>query len=373
MLSYSLFTFGPFSVSLINLILIALIALVSIGLRRVIHRKMKQYLLEANIRLEGRRATWLRLLSQSVYILSIYVGFLSFRINNPDVSLTDFLNYNLVESKRFTISFSQILLVTALFIGAKMAINLLKLYYSKKFNRSGESDSSREFIYIQVSKYIIYIFTFYFVLDALEIDLKLFLGGSAALLVGLGLGLQDVFKDMFSGLVLLFEGTLKIGDVVELQDSKFKEPIVAKILKINVRTTQIETRDGNVLMIPNAKLTQEYIENWSHGSELSRFSIDISVAYSSDTILVMKLLRQATLAHPKVKNPSEILVRLKNFGSNGLEFEVIFWADQSWEVNNYKSDIRLEIDRLFRQHHIVIPFPQMDIQIKKEQISSLND
>ena len=87
----------------------------------------------------------------------------------------------------------------------------------------------------------------------------------------------DLFKGVFSGLVLLFEGNVRVGDIVEISNGGKTEPIVAKILKINVRTTQIETREGNVLIIPNAKLTQEYVENWSHGSELSRFRITLTV------------------------------------------------------------------------------------------------
>lgn len=367
MFSYTLFELGPFKVCLWNLLALLVIIIVSIGLRRTIHRSLKRYLRTQNIRLEGRKETWLRLLSQSIYILTIYVSILSFRINNENITFSDFLDYLVIDTRKFDLSILQIILVIGWYLGARILVNLLKLYFNKKFRKEADYNPSTEFVYIQVSKYIIYIFTFYLILETLNINLKLFLGGSAALLVGLGLGLQDVFKDMFSGLVLLFEGTLKIGDVIELQDSKFKEPIVAKILKINVRTTQIETRDGNVLMIPNAKLTQEYIENWNHGSDLTRFLIPITVKYGSDTKLASQLLKQAALSHPKVKKNEPIQVRLKNFGTNGIELELLFWADQGWEASNYKSDIRFEIDRLFRQYGIQIPTLQMDIQIKQSK------
>ena len=361
MMSYTLFQFGPYKVCLLNLIALSIIFFIAFVLRKVIHRSMKRYLIGVNIKLEGRRATWLKLVSQSIYILAFYVAILSFNINNNEVTFTEFLNYDIIKSKKIRVNFSQILFTILLIVMARMLLNFLKLYYNKKFRGKADYNPSTEYVYVQISKYIIYIVAFYLCLQELEINPGVFLGGSAALLVGLGLGLQDVFKDWFSGLILLFEGSLKIGDIIELQDSKFKEPIVAKILKINVRTTQIETRDGNVLLIPNAKLTQEYVENWSHGTDLSRFLINVTVAYRSNTELVCTLLRQAALSHPKVNKTRPVQVRMKDFGERGLDLELIFWADQSWEASNYKSEIRFEIDRLFRQYQIQVPFPKREI------------
>jgi small-conductance mechanosensitive channel len=120
-----------------------------------------------------------------------------------------------------------------------------------------------------------------------------------------------------------------------------------------------------MLIIPNTKLTQEQIANWSHGSELSRFKINISVDYGSDTELVQRLLKQAALAHPKVKNSHPISIILNNFGDSGLEMQLVFWADQSWDIAIYKSEIRFEIDRLFRENNIIIPYPKRSVIIDK--------
>jgi small-conductance mechanosensitive channel len=166
---------------------------------------------------------------------------------------------------------------------------------------------------------------------------------------------------------LLIEGNLRVGDIVEIygtsksNQKSSTSAIVAKILKINVRTTQIQTREGNVLIIPNTRLTQEQIENWSHGSELTRFTINVMVDFGADTELIDRLLIQAAMAHPKVKKSHPVIVRLANFGDNGLELELIFWADQSWDINNYKSEIRFEIDRLFREYNINFPYPHRTI------------
>lgn len=367
MLSYTLFRFGPYEVCLLNLIALFLIFFVAYVVRKFIHRALKRYLLNANIHLQGRRATWLRLLSQSIYLLAGYVAIMSFKINNDAVTFTEFLNFDIIKLNKFKVNFYQIIFIIANIIIARMLLNFLRLYFNKKFRGKADYNPSTEYVYIQISKYVIYITTFFFCLNQLEINPSVFLGGSAALLVGLGLGLQDVFKDWFSGLILLFEGTMKIGDVIELKDAKFKEPIVAKVLKINVRTTQIETRDGNVLLIPNAKLTQEYVENWSHGNNIMRFTIDLVVAYHCDIELVKTLLRQAALSHPKVNKTHPVIVRMRDFGERGLNLELMFWVDQTWDANNYKSEVRFEIDRLFRLYNVRIPAPQRQVWINNTE------
>jgi small-conductance mechanosensitive channel len=96
--------------------------------------------------------------------------------------------------------------------------------------------------------------------------------------------------------------------------------------------------------------------------------IKVSVAYGTDCELVSRLLKQAALAHPKVRKSEPVEARLSNFGNNGLELDLVFWADQSWDINLHKSEIRFEIDRLFRQYEIVIPFPQSTIHFADNTI-----
>ncbi|HLP53656.1 MAG TPA: mechanosensitive ion channel domain-containing protein [Fluviicola sp.] len=363
MMTKTLFWLGPYKVCFWNILIIALVIFLAIVARKVIHRLLKRYLTGANIRIEGRRITWLRLLSQTVYVLAGYFAILSFKINNHNVSFQKFLDYKFIHYKNFSINFENIIAVVLIFFGAKVTINLINLYLQRRFRKDEHFDRGTEYVYMQVTKYVIYTIAFIFCLGALNVQPSIFLGGSAALLVGLGLGLQDVFKDMFSGFVLLFEGTIRVGDVIEFNDGKSSENIVAKILKINVRTTQIETRDGNILIVPNTKLTQEYVENWSHGSNLSRFRINLVVPYNVNTQMVSDLLVQAAMSHPKVKKSEPIQVRMTDFGDHGLCMELIFWADQSWDINQYKSEIRFEIDRLFRHYKIDFPYPKRDIHV----------
>lgn len=361
MFNAALFELGPYNVSLTNILVVGLIAFLGAIFGRVARRALKQYLGAGNFHIQGRRIAGVKLLAQAIYALAAYLALVSLQINNPQVTFSDFLDYNFINSK-IKINFGHVLSIIFIWFVAKVAVNLVQLYLHRRFRKDDTYDPGREYVYLQVAKYIIFTVSFIFMLGALDVKPGIFLGGSAALLVGLGLGLQDVFKDMFSGLVLLFEGSIRVGDVIEIGD-KSGQPIVAKILKINVRTTQIETRDGNVLIVPNARLTQEYIENWTHGTTLSRFRINLAVAYGSDTEKVQQLLEQAARSHPNVKKNEPILVRMIDFGDNGLKMELVFWADQSWDVSNIKSEIRFEIDRLFRKYGVEIPFPQREVRI----------
>jgi small-conductance mechanosensitive channel len=370
MFSETLFNIGPFNICLWNIFFLAIIFLIAAILRRIVHRLLKKYAKSANIAIEGRRVTWLKMLSQSVYLLAIYVAVLSFKFNNKDITFADLFKVKLINLPNFKLDFSDLLVMVSVFFGAKIVVNLSTLIISKRLQRSKNYDRATEFIYVQIAKYFIYIFSIFFCFQLLNIT-SLLLGGSAAILVGIGFGIQDVFKDFVAGFVLLFEAKLRVGDVVEITptskgSSKSQDTIVAKILKINLRTTEIQTREGNVLIIPNTRLTQEQVENWSHGSELTRFTIKVTVDYGSNTELIQRLLKQAALAHPNVNKNEPIFVRLADFGDSGLELELIFWADQSWDINNYKSEIRFEIDRLFREHKIKVPYPQRVMHVLHE-------
>jgi small-conductance mechanosensitive channel len=370
MLSTTLFKIGPFQICLWNVFFILIIFLVAAILRRILLRLLKKYAKSAKITIEGRRVTWLKMISQSIYLVAIYVAVLSFKFNNKYITFADLFKVKLIDLPNFKLDFSDLLVIVSVFFGARILVSFSTLLISRRLKRSKNYDKATEFIYVQIAKYFIYIFSIFFCLQLLNVT-SLLLGGSAAILVGIGFGIQDVFKDFVAGFVLLFEAKLRVGDVVEITPvskagSKSNETIVAKILKINLRTTEIQTREGNILIIPNTRLTQEQVENWSHGSELTRFTIKITVEYGSNTELIQRLLKQAALAHPNVNKNEPIMVRLADFSDNGLDLELIFWADQSWDINNYKSEIRFEIDRLFREYKIKIPYPQRVMHVMHE-------
>ena len=358
------FPVGPYTASFWVLVIWIFIFIATLFLSRIIQRLLKRYLKRPNLKIKGTRITLLRLLNQIIYISAFVLAFQAFRIENDEISLKTFLEHDIIPKVgSFHLSFMDVITIIIVFSVSRFLVNVFRLYIERRFKDSEDFDEGSRFVYVQLAKYIVYTFSVIISLQVLFENLSFLLTGSAVFLGALGFGVQNIFKDMVSGVILLFEGTIKVGDIIRVIQPSTSEEMIARVLKINVRTTKIETRDGNTLIIPNATLTQDHVENWSFGSDLTRFNIKVGVAYGSDTELVRKLLKQAAMSHPEVKKTEPIIVRMNDFGNNALEMELFFWADQTWEVELHKSEIRFEIDRLFRQHGITIPFPQRTIHM----------
>lgn len=190
--------------------------------------------------------------------------------------------------------------------------------------------------------------------------------GSAALLVGVGLGLQQTFNDIISGIILLVEGSIKVGDILDVQGD------IVKVRRIGLRTSMVENRDAFNLILPNSKIVTDQVINWSHNFKWSRFKIGVGVTYGSDVDLVMKLLADCVEKHPKVMTDRKPFARLVDFGDSALNFEVFFWSEDLFGVEQVKGDIRIAIVKAFKEHQVVIPFPQRDLHLKTSDIGFPN-
>lgn len=369
------FPVGPYTASLWVVLIWIAILIATVFISKIIQRLLKRYLKRPNLKIKGTRITLLRILNQIIYISAFILAFQAFRIEEEEISLRVFLQYDIIpQIGEFHLSFMDVITIVIVFAISRFLINVFRIYIERRFKDSEDFDEGTRFVYVQLAKYVVYTFAVIITLQILFVNLSFLLTGSAVFLGALGFGVQNIFKDMVSGIILLFEGTIKVGDIIRVVQPSTSEEMIARVLKINVRTTKIETRDGNTLIIPNSTLTQDHVENWSFGSDLTRFNIKVGVAYGSDTELVRKLLKQAALSHPEVKKTEPIIVRMNDFGNNALEMELFFWADQTWQVEVHKSEIRFEIDRLFRQHGVTIPFPQRTLHVpesvKTENVSN---
>lgn len=213
----------------------------------------------------------------------------------------------------------------------------------------------RRYTLMKLIRYFLYTIGIVMALQMLGVQITALLVGSAALLVGIGLGLQAVFMDFVSGFVILFEGTMKVGDIIEFDD------MIAKVQKIDIRTSKVMTLDGNVLILPNAKITSSSVYNWSMESIESRFHIDVGVAYGSDTEKVRQVLTECARRHSAVLEHKPVRVDFLDFGDSALKFRLFFWVRRSWEIAIILSDIRYSIDKAFRENDVRIPFPQRDV------------
>lgn len=245
-----------------------------------------------------------------------------------------------------------VILVTRLLIWFITEIVLQNIYNNRKI------DQGSSFAFNQLIKYVLYVFAIVFALDIFGINMNILLGGAAALLVGIGLGLQGTFNDLISGIIILFERSVSVGDILEIDGE------VGTIKKIGLRASTVETYGSKTIVVPNHLLVTEKVTNWNHHSNRVRFSVDVGVAYGTDVKLVKKLLLEAVKENPSISYPYPF-VRLENFGESSIDFRLYFFSKNLVMINDIKSDIRMEISRLFAENGIEIPFPQRVVHTSK--------
>jgi len=274
------------------------------------------------------------------------------------MNLKNILQYDILEFDDVNISVYHIVLIVIIFFILLGLLRLIKRFL-KKAVKKGKVEAGSVYSIYQIVKYFIWVFYFIIALQTVGFNLTVLLAGSAALLVGLGLGIQQLFNDYASGIIMLFERNVKIGDIMELEDKT-----VGKVIFIGLRTSKIETRNNIVLIIPNHKFINEKIINWSHIEADTRFDLKVGVAYGSDVELVKEILLKVAVNHSAINKNPEPSVLFKDFGDSSLDFALMFWTKETWRIEPIRSDLRFAIDKAFRENSVEIPFPQTDVHIK---------
>lgn len=260
--------------------------------------------------------------------------------------------YNITE--HISVSIMDIIILTTVLIVASLLLTLVRKLLSRKMPREDKKKFKVVFGY---ARWLIYVLIFFLTLDGLGVNVTGIFAASAALLIGIGLALQTFFQDIISGIFILVDQTVHVGDIIEL-DGK-----VGKVDEIKLRTTRATTSDNKVLVIPNHLFLTNSLYNWTQNGVMTRESVSVGVAYGSDVQLVKKLLLQAASNQPEVLEQPEPTVLFTDFGESSLNFRLVFTLADSFNARFPQSNIRFEIDRLFREHGVIIPFPQRDIHI----------
>jgi len=280
-------------------------------------------------------------------------------------SIKDFLEFELVHLGNYSIQVFSLVSVVLIYLVTRFVLWLIKKTIFRK-EKLDPREKGNAYALFQIIKYFIWIASVAFMLETIGIKLTVFLAGSAALLVGLGLGLQQTFNDFISGIILLSERSIKVGDILTVDDD------VVKIQEISLRTSKGLNRDEISVILPNSVLTSSKVINWSHQSNRNRFKVEVGVAYGSDVDLVSKLLTESALAHPEVSHDQLIDVRFINFGASSLDFQLLFYSESIFRIEKVKSDIRKIINKKFIENKIEIPFTQMDLHLKSKQSNNAN-
>ena len=272
--------------------------------------------------------------------------------------IKDLFGLSLIKTEHINFTLGALLAVILAFIITSFLLKLIR----KLVTRNLPIEDKNKFISIfQFVKYIVYIFVLMFALKISGIDITVLLTASAAIFIGLGFALQQLFQDLIAGVLIILDQSLKVGDIIEL-DGK-----VGQVQRISLRSTRAYTRNQRVMIIPNHKFMSDLLFNWTQNNPIVRDNVQVGIAYGSDTKLAEKLLLEATKSIEGILSEPEPNVLFDNFGDSSLDFVVNFYVNDAFAVQKIKSDLRFEIDKKFRENNITIPFPQRDLHVYQDK------
>ncbi len=272
--------------------------------------------------------------------------------------LVNFLNISVASIAEQPITIGDILLVpTFLIIGFLLTKWLVKLITQRLTTKNTDPNVIHllQRVFYVVAIAIIVITT----LDVINVPITAFAFLSGAIAIGFGFGAQNIINNFISGWILMWERPIRIGDFLEVEDAK------GTVEQINTRSTRIKRVDGVHLLIPNSKLLENTVINWTLVNSLMRTTVRVGVAYGTSAKKVSELILQATTEQSKVLTDPKPLVTFEDFGDNALIFEVNFWMNSNVEggLRVMRSNIRFRLDELFEEHKIVIAYPQRDVHL----------
>ena len=271
--------------------------------------------------------------------------------------LQDFLNYKISLGDTLELTPKLIFITVFAFFVTWLVLRLFKRIVFRTLSENAKLKFSGIFTFVN---YFVYVVVVLITFDTLGIKVTALFAASAALLVGVGLALQTFIQDIISGIFIIADQSVNVGDIVEVEGQ------VGRVVNITLRTTRAVNRENKVLIIPNHKFLTSILFNWTENGSLTREMIHVGVAYNTDMQLVTNLLTEIAENHAKVlKNPAP-RVLFNNFGDSSLELSLVFTMNKSFEANMVKSDLRYTILDTFRKEGIQIPFPQRVVTMHSE-------
>lgn len=287
-------------------------------------------------------------------IMALFLSWGSIDIFFPQIYMVLTYSFKIGSMSFSIISLFQMIIIL---VFTHFMARLWRHYFHQNFlGKSGLDRGLQESI-TSISIYVIWIFGIFVSLTVFGLNATTLTVAFGALGIGIGFGLQNIFNNFISGLILLFERPIQVGNDIEL-NGKW-----ATVQKINVRSTIVQTYDNATIIIPNSEFISNQVVNWSFKDKRLRRNIVVGVEYGADIELVKETLLEIAASTPRVLRAPEPSVVFNDFGDSALVFTLRIWSfiDFFLEV---ETDIRFKIDKLFKERGLVIAFPQQDIHIK---------
>lgn len=342
-----------FSLSLFQLISSISAIAIAIVLVSVLNRLIRKY---------GERfhfsSKFIRFVRQGIRVL-FFLATLTVVLEILNVDYHSFFNYTFYTTDKYTVKVKNFIIVIIIIYVTRLIVFATDYGMNRRMDQK-RMDIGRGKSFLQILKYLIWVVGLSIIASTFGLNMTFIIASISALLIGVGFGLQHIFNDFFSGIIILFDGSVKVNDIVEVEGT------IGRILTIGLRYSKVLTRNNVVIIVPNSRFTTEKVINWSHNKEATRFHVNVGVAYGSDVRLVEKILLDEANKHDQVVKTPKPFVRFNDFGESSLDFQLYFWTSNDFLVENTKSDLRFGIDAEFRRHKVEIPFPQRDLHLKSK-------
>jgi len=265
---------------------------------------------------------------------------------------------------KFEISLANVVIGVLIFVVAVLISRSMRSFMERRMARHARLDPGIQYTVLRLIHYVVITIGVLFALKtAFSLDLTTLAVVFSALSIGIGFGLQFIAGDIASGFILLFERPVRVGDFISITgpDNKITE---GRVQSINLRTTIVITNDHIAAIVPNSKLVNQNLINWSYGERRSRISIPVGVAYESDVDLVTETLKRAAEGVEFVLEEPKPKVQFLSFGDYSLNFRLLIWTNRPRRHTQIRSDINYRIQRLFKEAKIEIPFPRQDLSLR---------
>lgn len=276
-------------------------------------------------------------------------------------------NHKLITIAGIKLSLGNVLVALILLLFANRLSRLVTRIISKKL--------IQPFIHDRPSQITYETFTFYFSLVSFValsltiagIPLTIFTVVGGALAIGVGFGSQNIVNNFISGMILLVEKPIRVGDVVDLDN------ISGAVIGIGTRSTKIKNADNKIFIVPNSYFLEKSVLNWSYQTPVLRSSVNFGVAYDTDVEKVEHICMDILLNTDGIQQTPMPKVIFEDFGESALHFKVIYWCDLNVvpSLMEIQSDVRFKINRKFKEQNISMPFPQRDIRVSWDKEKSL--
>jgi small-conductance mechanosensitive channel len=274
------------------------------------------------------------------------------------------LEYPLLPKSGITLG--SLLLLTILLVVVVVAERILRRHFIGRLLRRTQMAPSLQFTLSRVLGYCILALGFYISFQFVGINLNSLAILAGAIGVGIGFGLQNIISNFISGLIILAERPITIGDRIEIGG------VAGQVREISLRSTTLITNDNIAIIVPNADLITHSLTNWSYEDPRIRFRIPFGVAYGTDLAKLRRLMLEVADEHPKaLKEPKPDLFFV-GFGESSLNFELSAWSEEMTTTpRSFRSDLFFAIEKKLRENGIEIPFPQRDVRVRSRDAETL--